>query len=93
MSTTAKQDYFKGIGKIKFEGKESDNPLAYRYYNPDQMVAGKRMKIILSLQWPIGTPCAAQEILLVLARRNSLGWGPRILCKQLRIRQMQLLSF
>ena len=44
MSTTAKQEYFKGIGKVKFEGKESDNPLAYKYYNPDQMVAGKRMK-------------------------------------------------
>ena len=44
MSTTAKQEYFKGIGKIKFEGKESDNPLAYKYYNPDQMVAGKKMK-------------------------------------------------
>ena len=33
-------DYFKNIGQIKFEGKESDNPLAYKYYNPDQQVMG-----------------------------------------------------
>ena len=33
--------YFKGIGKVKYEGKESDNPLAFKYYNPDQIVAGK----------------------------------------------------
>ena len=38
------QEYFKGIGKIKFEGKESDNPLAFQYYNADQVVAGKTMK-------------------------------------------------
>lgn len=37
-------EYFKGISKIKFEGKDSDNPLAYKFYNPDQVVAGKTMK-------------------------------------------------
>lgn len=37
-------EYFKGINKIQFEGKESDNPLAFKYYNPEQMVAGKKMK-------------------------------------------------
>jgi xylose isomerase len=37
-------EIFKGIGKIKFEGKGSDNPLAFKYYNPDEMVAGKRME-------------------------------------------------
>ena len=36
--------YFKGIDKIKYEGKESDNPLAFKYYNPNQVVAGKTMK-------------------------------------------------
>ena len=40
----AHKDYFKGINKIQFEGKESDNPLAFKYYNPDQIVAGKTMK-------------------------------------------------
>jgi xylose isomerase len=41
MATT---EYFKGINKIQFEGKESDNPLAFKYYNPEQVVAGKKMK-------------------------------------------------
>ena len=37
-------EYYKGINKIKFEGKESDNPLAFKYYNPEKLVAGKPMK-------------------------------------------------
>ncbi|MHC0445894.1 xylose isomerase [Flavobacterium sp. 3-218] len=38
------KEYYKGIGQIKFEGKESDNPLAFKYYNPDQVIAGKTMR-------------------------------------------------
>lgn len=37
-------EYFKGIKKIAYEGRESDNPLAFKYYNPDQLVAGKTMR-------------------------------------------------
>ena len=37
-------DYFKDIAPIKFEGEASDNPLAWRYYNPEQVVLGKTMK-------------------------------------------------
>jgi xylose isomerase len=44
MATLGNKEYFKGIGEIKFEGKESDNPLAFKYYNPDQVVAGKTMR-------------------------------------------------
>ncbi|WP_299324766.1 xylose isomerase [uncultured Maribacter sp.] len=44
MNIMANKEYFKGIDKIKFEGKESDNPLAFKYYNPDQVVAGKTMR-------------------------------------------------
>lgn len=44
MVTTGNKEYFKGIPEIKFEGKESDNPLAFKYYNPDQLVAGKTMR-------------------------------------------------
>ena len=40
----ARKEYFKGINKIQFEGKESDNPMAYKYYNPDHIVAGKTMR-------------------------------------------------
>lgn len=35
---------FQAIGKIKYEGKETDNPLAFRWYNEEQVVAGKTMK-------------------------------------------------
>ncbi len=38
------KEYFKGIDKIKFEGKESKNPLAFRYYDPEKVVYGKPMK-------------------------------------------------
>ncbi|QBN19777.1 xylose isomerase [Flavobacterium nackdongense] len=44
MATLGNKEYFKGISEIKFEGKESDNPLAFKYYNPDQIVAGKTMR-------------------------------------------------
>ena len=38
------KEYYKGIGKIEFEGKDSDNPLAFKFYNPEQIVAGKTMQ-------------------------------------------------
>ena len=44
MSLLSSKEYFKGIDYIKFEGKESDNPLAFKYYNPSQIVAGKTMR-------------------------------------------------
>ena len=44
MAILDNKEYFKGISEIKFEGKESDNPLAFKYYNPDQIVAGKTMR-------------------------------------------------
>ncbi|SMO72220.1 xylose isomerase [Solitalea koreensis] len=36
--------YFKGIDQIKYEGASSDNPLAYRWYDENKVVAGKTMK-------------------------------------------------
>ena len=44
MAVIGNKEYFKGIGEIKFEGKDSDNPLAFKYYNPDQVIAGKTMR-------------------------------------------------
>jgi len=40
---TGTQEFFKGIGQIQFEGLESDNPLAFRWYEADRVVAGKTM--------------------------------------------------
>ncbi|WP_422371535.1 xylose isomerase [Hoeflea sp.] len=56
--------FFGDITKIKYEGPESENPLAFRHYNPDEMVMGKRMADHLrfaiaywhSLAWEGGDP-------------------------------------
>ena len=37
-------NYFKNIQKIAFEGKASNHPLAYKYYDADQKVMGKTMR-------------------------------------------------
>ena len=42
-------EYFKDIPKVKFEGTSSDNPLAFRHYNPEELVLGKSMKEHLRL--------------------------------------------
>lgn len=39
-----KKEFFKGIPGIRYEGRESDNPLAFRWYDENKMVAGKTMK-------------------------------------------------
>ncbi len=41
---TQTKEYFKNIAPITFEGPSSDNPLAFRFYEADKMVAGKPMK-------------------------------------------------
>lgn len=38
------KEYFPGIGKIGYEGPDSDNPLAFKYYDENRVVAGKTMK-------------------------------------------------
>ena len=40
----AVKEYFPSIGKIKFEGKDSKNPMAYRYYDAEKVILGKPMK-------------------------------------------------
>jgi len=42
--TIGNKEFFPGIGKIKFEGHESTNPMAYRCYDENRVVAGKSMK-------------------------------------------------
>lgn len=36
--------FFEGIEKVRYEGADSKNPLAFRHYNPDEIVMGKRME-------------------------------------------------
>lgn len=60
--------FFGDIKPIKYEGPDSSNPLAYRFYNPDEKVMGKRMADHLrfavaywhSFAWPGGDPFGGQ---------------------------------
>ena len=42
--TKVTNNFFPDIDKIKYEGPESDNPLSFKYYKEDKLVAGKTMK-------------------------------------------------
>ena len=48
----AKQ-YFPTVGKIAFEGTSSKNPMAFRYYEPERVVKGRKMKdwLRFSMAW------------------------------------------
>lgn len=60
--------FFGDITKIAFEGPDSTNPLAFRFYNPDEMIMGKRMEDHLrfgaaywhSLAWQGSDPFGGQ---------------------------------
>ncbi|MBN2762509.1 MAG: xylose isomerase, partial [Bacteroidales bacterium] len=41
---TGSKEYFPGIGKINYEGRDSKNPLAFKFYDEQKTVAGKTMK-------------------------------------------------
>lgn len=41
--TFGSKEFFPDVAAIRFEGPDTDNPLAFRYYNPSQIVAGKTM--------------------------------------------------
>ncbi len=61
-------DFFKGVPEIRFEGAQSTNEFAFRHYNPDEVVAGKRMADHLrfavaywhSFAWQGGDPFGGQ---------------------------------
>jgi xylose isomerase len=38
------KEAYPGIGKIEYEGRDSKNPLAFRWYNPEEIVNGRKMK-------------------------------------------------
>lgn len=49
----ATKEFFPGIENIKFEGKESKNPMAFRYYDAEKEINGKKMKdwLKFSMAW------------------------------------------
>jgi xylose isomerase len=42
--TLGNKEYFKEIGQVKYEGRDTDNPLAFRWYDADKIVAGKSLR-------------------------------------------------
>jgi xylose isomerase len=60
--------FFGNVNKIRYEGGNSSNPLAYRHYDPDEVVMGKRLEDHLrfsiaywhSFAWPGGDPFGGQ---------------------------------
>lgn len=38
------QAYFDQLDRVRFEGPKTTNPLAFRHYNPDALILGKRME-------------------------------------------------
>ena len=63
-------DFFKNIPQIKFEGEGTTNEFAFRHYDPDEVVLGKRMEDHLrfavaywhSFAWPGGDPFGGQTL-------------------------------
>jgi len=61
-------DFFKGIPQIKYEGPQSENDFAFRHYDAEEVVMGKKMKDHLrfaaaywhSFAWPGGDPFGGQ---------------------------------
>jgi len=61
-------DFFDGIAPIAFEGQDSRNDLAFRHYDPDEMLGGKSLRDHLrfsiawwhSFAWPGGDPFGGQ---------------------------------
>ena len=61
-------DYFAGIAPVTYQGPDADGDLAFRHYNPDELLGGKRMEDHLrfavawwhSFAWPGGDPFGGQ---------------------------------
>ena len=73
--------FFDGISKIAYEGKDSTNPLAFRHYNPDEVVLGKRMEDHLrfavaywhSFAWEGGDPFGGQTFIRPWHPQDDMG--------------------
>ncbi|MEL6240364.1 MAG: xylose isomerase [Pseudomonadota bacterium] len=73
--------FFEGIDPIQFEGAGSTSPLAYRHYNPDEIVLGKRMEDHLrfavaywhSFAWEGGDPFGGQTLIRPWHPQDDMG--------------------
>ncbi|MCR9110046.1 MAG: xylose isomerase [Rhodobacteraceae bacterium] len=74
-------EFFAGIPKVAYEGPDSTNPLAFRHYNPDELVMGKRMEEHLrfavaywhSFAWEGGDPFGGQTFVRPWHPQDDMG--------------------
>ena len=64
-------DFFKGIEPVPFKGPDSDDPMAFRFYEPDRMVLGKRWRTTCAWRSPTGTPSPGRAATPSAARPSS----------------------
>ena len=87
----ATKEFFPGIEKIKFEGKDSKNPMAFRYYDAEKVINGKKMKdwLRFAMAWCI--LCVLKVATNSVAEQNnSLGIVMLTLYKLQKIKWMQV---
>ena len=80
--------FFNSVGPIAYEGPETDNPLAFRYYDKDRQVLGKRMRDCLRFAvcywhtfcWPGTDPFGAQTLV-----RPWMGGGDEMLLAERKL--------
>nr|WP_170537866.1 xylose isomerase [Ruegeria arenilitoris] len=73
--------FFEGIEKVRYEGVDSRNPLAFRHYDPDEMVLGKRMEDHLrfavawwhSFAWEGGDPFGGPTLVRPWHPQDDMG--------------------
>ena len=89
----ATKEFFPGIEKIKFEGKDSKNPMAFRYYDAEKVINGKKMKdwLKFSMAW-WHTLCAEVATNSVVEQNCSLGTVIQMLYRLQKIKWMQVLN-
>ena len=93
MALIGDKEFFKGVGKINYEGPDSDNPLAFKYYNPELVVAGKTLREHFKFAvayWH--SFCEWEQILLGLEPKSFLGINLKTLYKLQKTKLMQHLS-
>ena len=79
------KEFFTNVPKVEFEGTKTKNPMAFRYYNPDEVIAGKKMR-------DIGTQCADTEPICSEEERPTKPLAVLQLWRCMRIRHTPLLS-
>ena len=65
------QAYFDQLDRVRYEGSKSSNPLAFRHYNPDELVLGKRMEEHMFGVGAFNRPWQQPGEALALAKRKA----------------------